>query len=291
VYVSDLAEDLARRAERAGVALEQLHRLHLLEGVVRRWAGSRHAGDLVLGGSLLTRLWVGLERRTAQDLDFVALYPHDLGSTLARFRAVLAAHAEDGASYDAEALRGEVTWEETAFRGVRVLFPGLLLGRQDEVRIDVGFGYPLSPPAWRIDYDCLVGPSVAVQALRPEWMAAWKLNGLFFRGRSRWLPKGLFDLYLLTRYVALDADLLREGIRDAFAATAIPLERIVTVVYNRSWWEKVGTRNKWERFLAGCPYPVPEGLLEVAAQVARGLRPALEGLLPLPGERAWPGGG
>ena len=37
--------------------------------MVRRWAGSRRAADLVLGGSLLTRQWVGLERRTAQDLD------------------------------------------------------------------------------------------------------------------------------------------------------------------------------------------------------------------------------
>src|SRR5262249_34348846 len=158
-----------------------------------------------------------------------------------------------------------------------------------EVRIDLGFDYPLSPPAWRIDYACLVGPAVSVQALRPEWMVAWKLNGLFFRGRSRWLPKGLLDLYLLTRHVELDVDLLREGIRDAFAATAIPLERILTVVYNRSWWDKAGTRNKWGRFLESCTYPVPEGLVEVAAQVARGLQPALEQLITIPGQ-TWPEG-
>lgn len=284
----DLAERIAHCGERAGVSLDAVRRLCLLEGVLRRWARSRHAGDLVLGGSLLTRSWVGLSRRTADDLDFVGLYPHDVDSTLARFREVLAGDGDDGIAYDVTSLRGEHTWEETSLPGVRVSFAGRLLDQTSELRIDVGFGYPLVPPAAPMEYACVAGPSIRVQALRPEWMVAWKLNGLFFRGRSRWLPKGLFDLYLLTSHVGLDEGWLCEGIRAAFARTTIPLERILTVLYNPGWWQKSGTRNKWERFLATVAYPVPQSLTEVAAQVARQLRPTLVRLIAFPSEATWP---
>jgi hypothetical protein len=287
--MSDLAERLAQKAYCSGVPLDRVLLLHQLEGVLRRWAASVRADDLVLGGSLLTQRWVGLHRRTAQDLDFVALFPHDVAAAVGCFREVLAIDLPDGVEYDPAALRGEATWQDMPFPGVRIVFPARLLGRPSEVRIDLGFGYPLIPPAWRMDYPCLLGPAASVPALRPELLAAWKLDGLFERGRSRWRAKGLFDLYLLTRYVALDRDLLLEAIRVSFASKAIPLERVLSVVYSRAWWEKEASQNKWARFRAGCGYPAPESLLEVAGFVARRLLPTLKRLLAFPADRTWPG--
>jgi hypothetical protein len=287
--MQDLAERLARAADDAGVPLERMHRLHLLEGVLRRWARSASAGDLVLGGSLLTRGWVGPSRRTANDLDFVGLYPHDVEGTVARFGAALAGDLGDGVEYDLDSLTGEGTWGDTTLPGVRLDFTGRLLGRNDELKLDVGFGYPLTPPARPMDYACAAGPTVRVQALRPEWMVAWKLNGLFFLGRGRWLPKGLFDLHLLTAHVALDEELLLEGISTAFERTAIPLERILTVLYRRFFWEKAGSQHRWESFREGCTYPTPESLLDMAAGVARRLRPTLGRLIEFPAEGVWPG--
>jgi hypothetical protein len=287
--MNDLEQLLGCRAERDGLSLDGVKHLHLLQGVLRRWVRSGHVGQLVLGGGLLTQQWVGSTRRTTKDLDFVGLFPHDLGAAIERFAEILALDADDGIEFDLDTIRGEVTWPETRFPGTRSRFLARLLGEERELHIDVGFGFPLVPPVWPMDYPCLVGPGVRVPALRPELLVAWKLDGLFEHGRSRWLPKGLHDLYLLTRYRELDQTMLEDGIRASFESKSIPVERVLDMVYSRAWWEKETCQNKWSRFQATAPYPVPESLLHVASGVARALRPVLERIIVFPPDQVWLG--
>jgi hypothetical protein len=280
--MNDLGEQLTRRARQQGLSLDAAKRLHLLQGVLRRWAQSCYAGALVLGGSLLTQLWVGAARRLPNDIDFTGLFSHHPDESAERFSAILRLEVDDGIELDLGSLRVETTWPESRFPGTRSRFLVRLLGEEHELSIDVGFGLPLVPPAREMDYPCLLGPILRITALRPELLLTWKLDGLFEHGRGSWLPKGLFDLDLLTRYVELNPDILEGAIRTSFEAKGIPVERVLDTIYSRAWWEKGACRNKWARFVTTAAYPVPANLIEVADAVARALRPVLERIIDFP---------
>lgn len=280
--MTELRDRLVSLAAETGVSPESARCRHLLHGVLRRWSKSRHAGALVLRGGLMTQLWVGPGLRETKDIDFVGLYPRDMDDTATRLREILVADGEDGIAYDPDTLRGEVIWQETEFPGLRFTLRGHLLGEERGLQIDVGFGDPIVPPARWIDYPCLIGPPARVQAVIPELLVAWKLDGLFDHGPKRWQAKDLYDLHLLTGHCTLDLPLLAEGIRVAFEAHSDPLEQVLDVVYNRSWWETESSRNKWAKFRAAAAVPVPSDLLEVATGVARALHPALARLIAFP---------
>jgi hypothetical protein len=270
-----------------------------LEEFLLRLARSPHAGAFVLRGGVLTRLWVGAERRETRDLDFLGLFPRDLDEAARRVADVLTMESVSGVRFGLETLRGEVIWRETAFPGLRFFVEAGSGGvhprcpgqdRRDEpggssarLQIDIGFDDPLVPPAGWIDYPTAAGPA-RVLAARPELLTAWKLDGLFDHGARRWQPKDLYDLHLLTTHCQLDAGTLAEAVRAALEAHANPLSNVLGVVYNRAWWEADAAQTKWAKFRAASPVPVPESLLDVALAVASALRPALGRLIALPGE-------
>jgi hypothetical protein len=257
-------------------------RRHVLQGVLRRWARSSQAAALVLRGGLMTQLWVGPQRRTTKDIDFVGLFPFDHGDALGRIEEILSTAVEDGVAFDLATLRGEVIWPETDFPGMRFLVQTTFVDAVSDLQIDVGVGDPIIPAAEWIDYPALIGEPMRIQAVRPELLVAWKLDGLFDHGPKRWLAKDLFDLYLLTSHCQLDIETLSEAIRVAFEAHGDPLEDVPAVVYSRAWWEQPASGNKWAKFRATAEVPVPEDLLLVATTVAEALRPALARLVALP---------
>jgi hypothetical protein len=272
-----VAARLRPLAEATGQPLAALRRQHLLDGALRRWSRSAQARTLVLRGGLMTKLWVGAERRATRDIDFVGLYPRDADETVVRMEEVLKGSTEpdDEVRFDVGSLRAEVIWQETEFPGVRLLVQAAVAGEEMELQIDVGFGDPLVPPAEWIDYPAVLGSPSRVQAVRPELLTAWKLDGLFDHGVRRWLAKDLYDLDLLTAHVPMDEATLAEAIRVAFAAHSDPLEGVLEVIYARSWWQTPSATARWEKFRQAAGVPVPADLLGVAGSVARRLRPAL----------------
>lgn len=256
-------------------------RIHLLQAVLRRCSRSAFAPELVLRGGLMMQLWVGAHRRSTRDIDFLALYPRDLGESVARFETILAMSVDDAVSFDRGTLRGEVIWQETPFPGHRILVNACVAGQQEEVQIDTGFDDPLVPPAEWIDYPALAGPANRIQAVRPELLAAWKLHGLFEHGVKRWQGKDLFDLWLLTSHCVLDEATLAEAIRVAFTFRGDALEDVPKVVYAPAFWQTETARKRWAKFRDQASVPVPDDASELAARVGAALWPALSRLISL----------
>jgi hypothetical protein len=245
----------------------------------------------VLRGGLLTRLWVGPGRRATEDADFLGLFERDVEETARRLRAVLTAPlpADDGVRFDEGSLGVELIWQETAFPGARAAVQAEAGGTYFTLQIDVGFGDPLVPPAQWVSYATLLpGAPARVLACRAETLVGWKLHGLFEHGARRWRAKDLHDLLLLTDHVPLVGADLEDAIRVAFSSRATALEEVLPVVYNPAWWAADRARQRWARYRATAPVPVPEDLTAVAERVARALRPALARLLPLPAEESGP---
>lgn len=250
------------------------HELPLRAGaaVLRRLARSSEVEALVLRGGLMMRLWSGPVPRPVEDLDFLARFPFDAADTVRRLESVLRLDAGDGFSFGA--LRSEVIWAETKFPGVRVFVETRLPGVEGtfELRIDTGFGDPMEPgPAWT-EYDVGEGGAARVLACRPETLLAWKLHGLFERGKGRFRPKDLFDVYLLTRHAPLETARVPGAMKLAFESRGDSLElmdRLLAGEFGRSPW----SNEKWARYRASQPEGRPEALSEVVVAVAAALQP------------------
>jgi hypothetical protein len=239
-------------------------RLEALHGVVRRVAASRVAADLVLRGGLVTRSFVG-PIRNVEDADFLARFPFDAAATVDRISAALATPADDGFSYAITS--SEVIWAETAFPGVRVRAAAARGGASLDIQIDTGFGDPMVPDPEPRD----VGAGVPILACRAETLFGWKVHGLFERGKGRWRPKDLWDLWLLAHHAPLDRGVLPASIRTAFETRGDPVSLVARVApgtFGTSPW----SRRKWESFCRDNPQ-VPRDLDHVIDLVAQVLRP------------------
>jgi hypothetical protein len=252
-------------------------------GVLRRLALSPASEEWILRGGLMMRLWSGPVPRPVEDLDFLAGFPFDHGQTVERLVQVLGIDAGDGLHFGR--MHSEVIWAETDFPGVRVLVETALSGSEElfELRIDTGFGDPMDPPAYWMDYPLEAGPPLRVLACRPETLFAWKVHGLFERGKGRFRPKDLFDAWLLSRHAPIEPELLPGALRLAFETRGDSLDlmdRLVSGEFGKSPW----SLEKWARYRASQPEGRPEQLAEVVAAVSQVLEPvvaAARALLPV----------
>jgi hypothetical protein len=250
-------------------------------GLLRRLAGSPAAEALVLRGGMMMRLWAGPVPRPVEDIDFLALFPFDTASTITRLESVCRVEVSDGLRFGA--LRSEVIWAETDFPGVRA-FVEVALPEAEvpfELRIDTGYGDPMDPPPAWMDHPLLEGASARVLACRPETLFAWKVHGLFERGKGRFRPKDLFDVYLLAKQAPLDPALLPRALRLAFDSRGDSLDltsRLVSGEFGKSPW----SLEKWARFRNSLPEGRPEQLAEVVASVAAVLGPVVTAARELP---------
>lgn len=269
---SPLAE-LARMAADTGQPLRALVRRHAMDGLLRRVAWSPEAGELVLRGSLMTRLWVRPAYRPAHDMDFVTTYPFDPARATATIRSACGlSDVRDGLVFRPEAIRDEITWSDTPFPGTRFRIPALLGEEEVEVQVDVGYDDPLVPPPLPIDYaTLLLRSAIRVMACRPELGFAWKVHGLF--ESSRWRAKDLHDIHLMVRNTPMDRVMLVEGLRVAFESRRTPLTEADRLFGGEFGWSR-GSRLKWQAFRRERSDPsIPSDHLEAVRMVAEFLQP------------------
>lgn len=242
-------------------------------GLLRRLARSPAADELVLRGGMMMRLWSGSVPRPVEDIDFLARFPFDTAATVSRLESLCRLDAGDAVRFGA--LRSEVIWAETAFPGVRAFVEVTLPGAAPfELRVDTGFGDPMNPPPEWMEQSLPEGAPARVLACRPETLFAWKVHGLFERGKGRFRPKDLFDVYLLASHAPLDPALLPRALRLAFDSRGDSLEltsRLASGDFGKSPW----SLEKWARYRHSCPEGRPEQLSEVVAAVAAVLGPVV----------------
>jgi hypothetical protein len=231
---------------------------NLVSAWLRRVSKSRHADRLILRGSLLTQRWV--PERPAADVDHVL----DPSGTPDEARAIV---DEVLALPDPEPLpeaSHEVIWANTRWPGHRT--------KLGELQIDIGGGDPLAVPAERIAID-----GIAVLAVRPETMFAWKVHGLVELGHGQWKSKDLYDIYLIDRHCTLDERALVRSIALAFSSRSYALTLLDRFLYTEQWGRSRGSRRKWEAFQKKWKGPQkPADFAEVVVHVRERIRPLVE---------------
>lgn len=243
----------------------------VLEAAARRLS-TFAAGELLFRGSLVTGIWVGRQRRHAQDLDFLARFPFAEDRVVRIMKDGLSQDVGDDADFDVTAMNSNRIFADSPFPGVRLQVPATVSPRQDALQIDVSFGDPLpcDPVATSLQTE---HDTFEIPAPRPEVGFAWKLHGLVeFDGLS-WRAKDLADLWLIQRHCDFDEAVLREAIRMAFESRDGPLwrlDRLAKAQMGRS----PRSRREWMSFRqsnpeAQLPADVREAVRSVAARINR----------------------
>lgn len=277
--MSRAVAELARLAVDTGQPLAGLLHRHAMEALVHRVAEAAEGDELVLRGSLLTRLWARPAYRPALDIDYVTTYAFDPDRAEAAIRLACSAGAsDDGVEFLPDAIAGEVTWADTPFPGTRLRVPAIVGEVRLVLQIDVGYGDPLVPPPVRVELPTLwPRPAARVLACRPELGCAWKVHGLF--EFAHWRAKDLHDVYLIARNTPLDRAMLTEALRVAFESRGTPLADALRL-FRGEFGASRGSRAKWRAFRRERADPsIPADHREVVRFVAEILHPVFGRLL------------
>ncbi len=268
--------ELTRLAVDTGRPLETLLHQYAMDGLVHRISAEPTGNELVLRGSLLTRLWSHPAYRPAVDVDYVAAYAYEPRRALATIvNACTNPAFEDELVFPARDIRHVETWGDTPFPGTRIQLPASIGPYVVRVQVDLGYDDPLIPPPVWIRYPGLLrGLSCDVLACRPELGLAWKVQGLF--ESARWRAKDLHDVFLISKHTHIDLQLFTESLKVAFASRGTCLSAPLRL-FRGEFGMSQGSRLKWRKFRRERSDPsIPADLSEIATSVANFLRPAFE---------------
>ena len=214
----------------------------LLAGWLRRAARVEGTGDLLLRGSLLLRAWCPARARIPADVDYLVAAEFD-AARLANVARAIVAEDDRGTTFELE--RTELTWQETAFPGLRAH----VRAGDACFHVDFGCGDPLSQPPQRMHL-----PDVGeVLACPPETLFAWKLHGLVEFGTGRWRAKDLYDLDLLWQEVAMGREALLPAVELAFVSRGLPLAALHDFRTRHSWGTSRSGTRKWRALAKHVP--------------------------------------
>lgn len=247
-----------------------MNRLDALHRVARHAAWHPLRDLVVLRGGLVMRRQIHPMPRPVDDVDFLIRV-----DSFDAFRAVFTAIFPTSPI--------EVTWAEMERPGLRT---HLIVGHH-EVQIDAGFGDAMVVPPARFvlrgsDVGLAAKCALVLDCVAPEQHFAWKLHGLFERGRGRWRPKDLMDLIALIRFGGLDAASVGACIRRAFLDRREDLAQIDRLARGEFGTSR-NSRRRWRRFveartdLYGDAARVPPSHLPLIEELAGYVVPLIRG--------------
>lgn len=198
-----------------------------LERLLFRLSRSKHADRFVLKGAMLFMSWFDDPHRGTRDLDLLGFGDSEPEPMLATFREILAIDADDGVTFDVDALRIDRIREELEYGGLRLKTTASISGARIPLSIDIGFGDALEPGAEILDYPTLLDfPAPRLRAYARETVIAEKFQAMVALGRANSRMKDFYDIWILSRSFAFDDDRLPRAIAATFARrrTSIPTD-------------------------------------------------------------------
>lgn len=172
---------LARTQQRPTAELLQLY---VLEGFLRRVAGSAFRDRFVLKGGVLMAAF-GL-RRPTRDLDFLALRVDNEPAVVEqRIVEVASTRVDDGIVFRSETVATSRIRDDDVYPGIRATLDATLASARVKLSVDVNVGDPVVPSAIAAQVPALLGEErIEVLAYPKAMVVAEKLVTALQRGRA-----------------------------------------------------------------------------------------------------------
>lgn len=148
-----VSQRVTNRARERRLARDDAFTAYAMDRLLWRLGRSSQAGEFFLKGGVLVANLIDAPHRFTRDIDVLRRHgPPDLDDLRQRFREIAGVPGADGVEFEPSAVRVvPAERDEDGYDGVKVFVRGQVGGHEVEVRVDVGFGDALVPPASRVE--------------------------------------------------------------------------------------------------------------------------------------------
>lgn len=260
-------------AREKGQAFDLLLTRYATERLLYRLSTTPHRDRFVLKGAMLITTWFDDPHRPTRDVDLLGYGDPAPEPMLAVFKEICAIKENDGILFDVEALRIDLIREQLEYGGLRLRTTARLAGARITVVIDIGFGDAIEPGVEEINLPVMLDlPAPRLRAYPREAVVAEKFQAMVLFGLANTRMKDYYDIWILSRSYAFDAERLSRAIAATFErrGTAIPedLPDALTPAFSTD----ATKQRQWEAFARDLAAEVPS-LEIIVADLAEFLMP------------------
>ncbi len=279
---------LRARARSEGRPTDELLVLYVLERFLYRLSISDHRYRLVLKGGMLLAAFD--DRRPTADVGLLARsITNEVEPISQVIREVVGIRADDGVTFDVNALGADVIRDAELYSGVRIVVPASIDRARHPLRIDINVGDPVTPAPVEVDYPALLGEPFAVLGYPLATVLAEKIVTMVDRGDTTTRDRDFADVYVLSGQHPIHAEELAAAIAPTGSHRRSDLRPVRQVLVTPG----ASRQADWARFAArsGLAGSVPESFSDAIEAVAAFTDPILSGGVVDgawdPGARRW----
>ncbi len=149
--VRSVSQRVGNRGRKRGLGRDDTFTAYVMDRLLHRLGRSRHRNEFFLKGGVLVANLVDSPHRFTRDIDVLRRHgrpsPDDLREM---FGEIVASPADDGVEFVADGVRAiAADHGEDGYVGVKVFLRARVANHEVDVRVDVGFGDAVVPPAAR----------------------------------------------------------------------------------------------------------------------------------------------
>lgn len=249
---ASLHRRLLNLARERGDEFEMVLTHFAIERLLFRLAQSAHAERFLLKGAMLMAVWTGRPHRPTRDLDLAGRGDSSVAAMEAVFRELCGQRVpEDGMTYDAGLVRGELIRQDQEYEGVRIHLVAALGKARIALQVDIGIGDPVVPGPQVLTYPTLLGhPAPRMAAYPPETVVAEKVEAMATLGPVNSRMKDFYDLWLIGHRFDFDGAVLARAIAATFSRRGTPFPHGPLYALTDAFVHQPEKQNLWNAFVS-----------------------------------------
>ena len=234
-----------------GQAFDLLLTRYALERLLYRLSVSTYRDRFVLKGAMLITTWLDDPHRATRDVDLLGYGDPSPEPMLATFREIVRIAADDGLTFDIDALRVDLIRDELEYGGLRLRTTAALAGARISIVIDIGFGDAVEPGIEEIDLPVLLDlPAPHLRAYSRETVIAEKFQAMVVLGRANSRMKDFYDVWVLGKSYDFNDGRLAQAIAATFDRRGTPLPDTLPDALTAEFARDEAKRRQWNAFSA-----------------------------------------
>lgn len=242
---------LLNLARSAGRDFQELTIRYTVERFLARLAESEHRDQFILKGAMLYIPWKLDDKRTTMDLDLLGFGSPDMENLRMVFQQICDTEIEDdGLMFNKESVTVTQIREESVYDGVRIIVRVTLGSMPIRLQVDVGFGDQIVPAPQSAEFPALLaehGP--IIRSYSPEMVIAEKFNAMIVLGMANSRMKDYFDIWMLSRNFTIEAEVLREAIKQTFSKRRTEFPQNEPIALSEDFYSNESKQNQWKGFI------------------------------------------
>lgn len=256
----------------------ELIQYYAMERFLYRLSQSDYADSFILKGALALQMRKTDKFRPTMDIDISQKRNNEVSEIIKQIKNILSVKVnEDGIIFDSQSIRLKDIKREAPYKGVRVLFLGILDSAKINMQIDISSSDVIFPePKEKMTFPCILDfPAPKLLCYSLESIVAEKLEALTKLGDWNSRMKDFYDLWFLSRQYNFKSSQLSTAIQLTFKHRGTSIEQEITA-FKKEFIRKKET--EWKAFTKNLNQEYVPSLSNVMESVKSFLLPVIRSI-------------